>query len=89
MNTNFLDKNVTLEHLEEGQTIENLSQYVEKLKAFKTLGINGMYVTTKYYRPYSDNGLLYFKLDTLIKYFQRFNHNSLTIVCNGHALACQ
>lgn len=80
MSYKSLNRSVTLDHLEEGQTID-IEEYIEKLHFFakySRFGIDGIfktegtYITEKCYIEHTEIGLHYYKFGTLIKFFEKF-----------------
>ena len=84
----WFDREVTLHHLREGQVINRI-EYIEQLKLFEQLGVQGTYITDKTYVTYSQTGFHYYNLTTLIRYFSQFKDDRLTIKFNNGKLSCE
>lgn len=83
-----LNKTITLEPLREGQVINRL-EYIEKLKVFKKFAdeINivthskpqGTYIVDNTYRGHGNQGLHYYKFDTLLRCLIEHSSNNVQI----------
>ena len=84
----LFDTHLAFPYLSEGDTI-NPIEYVKKLKALKLLGGTGVYVYFKPTDALAKGGFLWFKINTLIRYFSQFKTTELTIKCSNYHLACE